>query len=84
MEQGSRPIRSLRVSTRCTDACTFAANAGSAAAFAFRALRIAGASDASPVSTMSPPAATTFTARCAAGVAATALALTSSVMTTPS
>ena len=84
VEQGSRPIRSLRVTTRCTDASTLAANAPSWAAFAFTAAIIAGATEASPVSTMSPPASTTLTARCAAGVERTALALTSSVTTTPS
>ena len=56
VEQGSRPIRSLRVSTRATDASTFAAKPASAADFAASASSISSASDAAPVSTMSPPA----------------------------
>ena len=84
VEQGSRPIRSLRVTTRCTAASTLAANAGSSAALLRTAAIIAGATDARPVSTMSPPASRKRTARSRAGVLRTASALTSSVMTTPS
>ena len=71
-------------STRSTDAVTCSAKSSSEPARFAIAAAISGATEASPVSTMSPPAAMTLTARSAGAVPLTASALTSSVMTTPS
>ncbi len=74
----------LSAMTRRTEASSFCANAESLAAWAVRAVVIAGAVDEVAVRMMSPPAATNRTARSPAGIAATDLAAPrSSEMTTP-